>query len=178
MAVAGVEPFSTREQGLSLGRQQALSGALGPEAQAEAFQQFQESPNVAFLREQGLREIGSGLGAAGKLGGGDRLRELTRFGQGLALQDLQNQFNRLGAASAGEENVIRRQQQAAETAAGLRIGAAPTTAGLTQSIGNAQAQGLVSSAAALRGGVQQVAGGVVGGLSGGSAGALQGAFGV
>ena len=94
------------------------------------------------------------------------------------MQDLQNQFNRLGAASAGEENVIRRQQQAAETAAGLRIGAAPTTAGLTQSIGNAQAQGLVSSAAALRGGVQQVAGGVVGGLSGGSAGALQGAFGV
>lgn len=162
-----------------------MSGALGPEAQAQAFQQFQESPNVAFLREQGLREIGSGLGAAGKLGGGDRLRELTKFSQGLALQDLQNQFNRLGATTAGEENVIRRQQQAAGTAGGLRIGAAPTTAGLTQDIGTTQAQGLVNQAAGFRGGVQQVVGGIAGGIAGGAPGgggilpgALQGFAGV
>lgn len=35
--------------------QQALSGALGEEAQREAFASFQESPNVQFLREQGMR---------------------------------------------------------------------------------------------------------------------------
>ena len=178
LAVSDVEPFVNREGGLSLQKQQALSGALGPEAQSIAFQEFQESPNVAFLREQGLREIGSGAGAAGKLGGGDRLRELTKFSQGLALQDLQNQFNRLGVTTAGEENVTRRQQQAAETISGLRIGAAPTTAGLTQGIGNAQAQGLVSRAAGVRGGLGQVAGAVVGGLTGGVSGAAQGFFGV
>jgi hypothetical protein len=86
-------------QGGSFQIQQALSGALGPEAQGLAFEQFQESPGVEFLRNQGLRLIESGAGATGGLGGGDRLRALTEFSQGLALQDLSNQFNRLGAVT-------------------------------------------------------------------------------
>lgn len=72
-------------------RQAALSGALGPEAQAEAFQSFQESPGTSFLREQGLRELES-TGVSG----GNRLRALTEFSQGLALQNLQSQQQQLG----------------------------------------------------------------------------------
>lgn len=72
-------------------RQAALSGALGPEAQAEAFQGFQESPGTSFLREQGLRQLES-TGVSG----GNRLRALTEFSQGLALQNLQSQQQQLG----------------------------------------------------------------------------------
>tara|TARA_R110000744_G_scaffold246942_1_gene363455 strand:- start:21834 stop:22490 length:657 start_codon:yes stop_codon:yes gene_type:complete len=93
-----LQPFITGG-GPSFELQQAQSGALGPEAQAAAFANFQESPGTAFLREQGLRDIESGAGATGGLGGGDRLRELTQFSQGLALQDFGNQFNRLGSVT-------------------------------------------------------------------------------
>jgi hypothetical protein len=158
---------------LSLDKQQALSGALGKEAQAQAFQEFQESPNVQFLREQGLREVGSGVPT-----GGNRLRELTKFSQGLALQDLQNQFNRLGATSAGEENVVRRQQQAATTSAGLRLSAAPVEAGLTTGSSDALAAGITAKAAGARGGLQQLASGFTGGVTGGATGAVEGFFGV
>lgn len=79
--------------------QAALSGARGPEAQEQAFQDFRDSPGQSFLREQGLRMINTGAAATGGLGGGERLRELTRFSQGLAQQDFQNQFNRLGVVS-------------------------------------------------------------------------------
>ncbi len=86
--------------GLEIGQQAqqqqaALSGALGPEAQQAAFTGFQESPGTAFLREQGLREISSQAAVTGQ-GGGNRLRALTDFSQGLALQDLSRQQQQLG----------------------------------------------------------------------------------
>lgn len=76
-------------------KQAALSGALGPEAQAAAFEGFQESPGTQFLREQGLREVSSQSAVTGQ-GGGNRLRALTEFSQGLALQDLNRQQQQLG----------------------------------------------------------------------------------
>jgi uncharacterized protein YneF (UPF0154 family) len=76
--------------------QQALSGALGP----EAFQQaYQESPYIQFLREQGERSTLSGAAATGGLGGGRVQQELVRFGQGLASQGLQQQIQNLSGLS-------------------------------------------------------------------------------
>lgn len=194
LAIGELRPFTEQEAGLSLQRQQALSGALGAEAQSQAFTEFQESPNVAFLREQGLRQIGAGAGAGGGLGGGDRLRELTKFSQGLALQDLEGQFGRLGATALGEEGVLSRRQQAAGGIAGLQAGRSGDfrsgavsadvgglisgISGGIQGIGAAQAATKLGKAAGARAGVQQVASGVVGGLSGGLSGVLQGGFGV
>ncbi len=80
-------------------QQQALSGVLGPEAQAKAYKQYQESPGVAFQREQGTRAATQAAAATGGLGGGSRLKAISEFNQGLALQDFQNQFNRLGAVT-------------------------------------------------------------------------------
>ncbi len=180
------QPFLTQEAGLSLQKQQALSGALGPEAQQQAFADFQEDPGTQFLREQGLRLIGTGAGATGGLGGGERLRELTRFSQGLALQDLSNRFNRLGVTARGEEGVIARRQLAAGTLGGLRAGFGAQQTGLLGEAGRGRAEGLVSGAAGLRGGLTQLVGGITGGISGfqtggltgGLTGALEGAFGV
>jgi hypothetical protein len=152
-------------------QQQALSGALGPEAQAEAFANFQEDPGTEFLREQGLRLIESGAGATGGLGGGDRLRELTKFSQGLALQNLGSRFNQLGAVTGTGLT-------AAQALGGVSGGAASGISQALQAAGAGKAAGITGSAAGLRGGIQQVAGAVAGGATGGGLGALQGGFGV
>ena len=83
--------------GQALQQQLALSGALGP----EAFQQaYQESPQMQFLREQGEQAALRTAAARGGLGGGRVMQELARYGTGLASQDLQNQIANLQALSA------------------------------------------------------------------------------
>lgn len=141
--------------GLEIGQQAqqqqaALSGALGPEAQQAAFQGFQESPGTAFLREQGLREVGSQAALTGQ-GGGNRLRALTEFSQGLALQDLSRQQGQL-------QNLSQQGIQLAGTGAtltGLETGgisaegaarAAEATAG-SQAIQNVIGQGIGAAVA-------------------------------
>jgi hypothetical protein len=166
---AGLQPFVEGGQE-SFQKQQALSGALGPEAQAQAFADFQEDPGTAFAREQGLRLVNSKAGATGQ-GGGERLRELTKFSQGLALQDLSNRFNRLGAVTGTGLT-------AAQAIGGIGSNASSGIGQAIQGIGAAQGAIKTGGAAGLRGGIQQVAGGITGGLSGGFTGAVQGAFGV
>ena len=77
-------------------QQLALSGAMGQDAFDTA---NIESPYTAFLREQGMRANLAGASATGGLGGGNVQKELQRFGQGLASQGLQQQFNNLGSLS-------------------------------------------------------------------------------
>jgi hypothetical protein len=86
-----------REAGTTALQQQlALSGALGQDAFNQA---YQESPQMAFLREQGMRANLAGSAATGGLGGGNVQKELQRFGQGLASQGLQQQIANLGTLS-------------------------------------------------------------------------------
>lgn len=90
------DPYS-QAGGQALQQQMALSGALGP----EAFQQaYQESPQMRFLQEQGERAALRTAGARGGLGGGRVMQELARYGTGLASQDLQNQIANLQSLSA------------------------------------------------------------------------------
>lgn len=123
-----------------LAQQQALPSQLSPlEQQQQAFADFAESPGTQFLREQGLRGVEGRSAALGGLGGGERLKELTRFSQGLALQDFGNQFNRLSALRASGQSAAAglgglRSQQAASTAAGLQ------TAGAARALGGLGAQ--------------------------------------
>lgn len=79
--------------------QAALSGALGPEAQRLAMSSFQESPEQQYLREQGEQAIMRQASATGGVGGSRVLEALQRQGIGLAAQDFQNRFNRLGMVS-------------------------------------------------------------------------------
>ena len=85
----------------ALQQQLALSGALGQDAFDQA---YQESPQMAFLREQGMRANLAGSAATGGLGGGNVQKELQRFGQGLASQGLQQQISNLGALSGQGQN--------------------------------------------------------------------------
>ncbi len=130
---AALQPFAA---GGIEGRAQlnALAGVSGPEAQQAAFQNFQESPGVAFLREQGLRGINQRANSIGRAGG-TRLEAISRFNQGLAVQGL-------------NQNIQQRQQLlgGAQTAA-------TNLAGLNQSGAQAQAANLVAGANAQAGGV-------------------------
>lgn len=95
-----MQPFQQAGQ-TALQQQLALSGALGP----EAFQQaYQESPQIQFLREQGEQGVMRNAAAMGGLGGGNVQKELSRFNQGLASQGLQQQIqNMAGLASQGQQ---------------------------------------------------------------------------
>ena len=98
-----ISPF--QEAGTNALQQQlALSGALGQEAFNAA---YQESPQMAFLREQGMRANLAGAGATGDLGGGNVQKELQRFGQGLASQGLQQQIGNLGQIATQGYNAGR-----------------------------------------------------------------------
>jgi len=132
-------------------QQAALSGALGPEAQAQAFAAFQESPGQSFLREQAERATTRNAAAIGGLGGGNVRRELQRQAIGLAQQDFQNQFNRLGAVTgqglqaAGQVGQLRGQQAGLTGqlgAAGAQLGG--QGAGIAGQLGQAGAQALLS----------------------------------
>jgi len=156
-AAAGedISPFITKEGGPGLQLQQALSGVLGPEAQASAFQDFKESPGVEFLREQGVRGINTESAVTGR-GGGDRLRELTRFSQGLALQDLSNQFSRIGEVSGREEAIVGRQQLAATNLGGLRVTGATAEGEALIEGARGAAEGIVGQAEGRRSGIQGI----------------------
>lgn len=93
-ATGYLDPYNSSGQ-KSMNLQAAYSGALGPEAQKAAFDSFVSSPNMAFLKQQGEESIMNQAAATGGVGGGDVLKELQKFGTGLASQDFQNQFDRL-----------------------------------------------------------------------------------
>jgi hypothetical protein len=143
-------PFITGGSG-AFQQQQALSGALGPAAQAEAFNAYQESPSVQFLREQGLRDVRRQAIGRGGLASGETLKELTKFSQGLALQDFASQFNRLGSVSGAGLG-------AAQALAGVGSQAAVTQAGLIGQAGQARALGVLGQQYATSQGLQQLSG--------------------
>lgn len=110
-AEAMFDPYSQAGT-TALQQQLALSGALGQDAFNQA---YQESPQMAFLREQGMRANLSGAAATGGLGGGNVQKELQRFGQGLASQGLQQQIENLGALSGQGFNAATNASNVATT---------------------------------------------------------------
>jgi hypothetical protein len=105
--------------------QSALSGAMGPEAQQQAFAQYQQSPGVAFAQKEAERALLRNASATGGLGGGNVLRDLTQLAAGTFMQDFGNQFNRIGT-------VADRGLSTATTGAGLQGQQAQVQAGLGQ----------------------------------------------
>ena len=151
------EPF--RQAGLgALQQQQALLGLSGQETQARAFQQFQESPGQAFLRERGEQSLLRNASAIGGLGGGRVRSELQQQGIGFAQQDLQNQLARLGTI-AGQGQAIT------GNIAQLGAGTSANIGNLLQSQGQAQAGGILGAGAAQSRFAQQAGGAIAGGLA-------------
>lgn len=109
--------------------QAALSGALGPEAQAQAFANYQTSPGVEFAQKEAERALLRNASATGGLGGGNVLRDLTQLAAGTFMQDYNNHFNQIGS-------VADRGYGSATTGAGLQGQQGQVQAGLGQFAAN------------------------------------------
>ncbi len=109
---AGIQQFTPL--GLQAQQQQAaLSGVLGQEAFDRA---FNDNPAFNFLLQQGVDARTAAAAATGGVGGGELQKELTRFGQGLGAQNLQQQIQ--------NANLLSGQGLQAATAGGQLLGQA------------------------------------------------------
>lgn len=114
--------------------------------EASLGQGFQQSPGYQFAFGEGVNAIDRGASARGLLNSGARLRELTRFGQGMANQEFGNYQNRLAAlAGIGQTATGQTAQLGAQTAG--NVGNAMMAGG------QAAAQGQIGQANAILGGI-------------------------
>jgi len=112
--IAGIEAGMTQAQNTlnpytaqgskAFDLQAALSGALGPAAQKQAFDNYNQSPEMAYALSQAEKGITRNSAATGGLKGGNVLDALQRNAIGMAQQDYGNAFNRLGSLSAMGHN--------------------------------------------------------------------------
>lgn len=109
--------------------QAALSGALGGQAQSEAFNQYQESPGFQYLLDNSERALRRNAAATGGLGGGNVQRALSENAIGLAAQDFDNNFNRLSTISD-------RGMQSASQLGGYDMALGDALAGVTTNASN------------------------------------------
>ena len=145
-AEQGFQPYMQGGQAAQA-QLEALSGVRGQEAFNQA---YQESPYMAFLREQGMRANLAGASATGGLGGGNVQKELARFGQGLASQGLQQQIQNL-------QGLTGQGLQAASGAGQYASGGAGQLANLSQLQGT-QSLGAMQNVGQGLAGLGQVAG--------------------
>ncbi len=147
IAGAELQPFAQGgTQAFNL--QAAQSGALGPEAQQQAFADFTSSPGQQFIRERGLQDVLRSSAAIGGLGGGNVREELLRRGQGFAAQEFGSQFDRLGALSR------------------VGFGAAGQRAGLAERTGQIGGQAILGTGRDLSAGRTRAGEGIAGAVSG------------
>lgn len=133
-----INPYAIAGQD-ALRTQRALAGLDGQAAFDAA---YQESPQMAFLREQGERAALRNAAATGGLGGGNVLKELTRYNTGLASQDLQNQIANINQLSGRGFN-------AATQMAGLNLNTGLPAANAINTLGINLATGRTDAATKL-----------------------------
>lgn len=140
-ARSGYDPYR-QTGGQAFDAVSALSGALGSDAQQTAYNNFNESPGQAWLREQGERSVLRNAAATGGLGSGRVLKELQREGMGLAAQDFDNYYNRLAGLADVGMRATDAQSGIDQTAAGMENNRGVALAGINQ----AQGQGNLNTA--------------------------------
>lgn len=142
-AMGRYEPYSTAGQA-AIQQEAALSGALGPEAQAEAQAAFNESPGQKYLREQQEKALLRSSAAIGGLGGGAVRTALQEQAMNIASTQQQQYLENLrsiagrGQQVAGAEAGLLQQQGL--TGAGITTGASQQLAGIAQQLGLSQAE--------------------------------------
>ena len=108
----------------SLGQQQALSGALGPEAQQAAYDAIQGSAGFQSMLAQGERGILQNATATGGVRGGDTQGALARYSPQLLGQAIDQRYSQLGGLT----------QMGQASAAGVGAGAMNLGAGMSNTI--------------------------------------------
>jgi len=145
----------------------ALSGALGPEAQQQAIDAQVDSPFTQFIEQRGRAQIGQGFASGGGLGGGERLRALTEFGQGVATQSLSTQLQNLRNVRQGGFNATANIADLMAQASGARAGGV-----------RGEGLALLNAAGAEAGGIRGAGGARANAITGATGARAQGGFGV
>lgn len=140
--------------------QAALSGSLGPQAQQQAYANYQQSPGVQFALDQSERALTRNAAALGGLGGGNVRDALVRNATGYALQDFDNSFNRIGtvadrgfnasgqmAGMTGQEAAI--QSNLGQASAGIPLQVAGQQSGYQMGAGQSIANNVGATSSAL-----------------------------
>ena len=91
-------PYQQAGRG-AIQQQQALVGALGPEAQRAAISQIENSPEFAVQMKQGEDAILANASATGGLRGGNTQAALAQFRPQLLSQLINQRFEQLGGLS-------------------------------------------------------------------------------
>lgn len=96
-AIAALNPFVTSGTAAN----QRLSGLLGLSGDSgSALETLQNSPGYQFRLQEGTKAQNRSLGSQGKLFSGQALKAAQEFGQGLADQTYNDEFNRLNSVSS------------------------------------------------------------------------------
>jgi hypothetical protein len=143
--LSGFDPY-TQSGAANVGLQDALTGALGADAQAQAIANYQESPYVDAVRSNAERAIMRNAAARGGIGSGNTLDQLYQNAAGLFMNDYNN---RIGQLNAGANRGLTAQGQKAGIGANLAQGEAAAMGNLySQSAGiPLQASGMQANAA-------------------------------
>jgi len=116
----------------AIGQQQALLGLSGPQAQQEAIQALQSSPQFQALTQQGETALLQNAAATGGVRGGNLAGALAQFRPQMLSQLIESQYGRLGGlAQLGQASA------AGTGSAGLQTGS--NISNLLGQIGQAQA---------------------------------------
>lgn len=111
-AINRFEPYAQGGQA-AYQRELAFTGALGPEAQAQAFEDYQASPGQEWARNQQEQSLLRNQSAVGGLGGGNVLTALQEQAAGIASQNYQQDLGNL-------RSLAGRGQEAAGAQAGIQ----------------------------------------------------------
>lgn len=135
--------------------QGANSLADGPDLSIDAPRQtdITQTPGYQFRFGEGVRAIDSGAAAGGRIMSGAAIRRLNDFGQGLAGEEWNNQYNRLaaiaGVGQTASQTITGANQQIGSQAAGLTTQGANALASGALNVGNARASSYLNRTSTL-----------------------------
>ena len=151
----GLDPNSLEGIDQQIAQLQAQIGA-GTGGQVPDYSAFFKSPGYQFRLDEGIRASDRSAAARGMLMSGGHMRELQRYGQGLASSEFGNYANRLAAiAGIGQSATFGSGQLGGQIAG--QVG--QSAANIGQSImagGTAQASGIIGGANAFSQGIGNV----------------------
>lgn len=149
-----VSPYIQAGTG-ALEQQQALSGALGPEAQQAAIAGIQAGPGFQSALQQGETSILQNAAATGGLRGGNTQAALAQFSPQLLQQAIGQQYGQLGGLSGMG-------MQAASGLGSAGMGMGQDIAGSLAGIGDVGAQEALGGYNLQKGFVGDIFGGLLG----------------
>lgn len=157
---SGTNALATLQSQIGIG----ANGAFNPNAPlVKPFTQadFQSSPGYGFQMSQGIDAIQNSASAAGGIKGGNTLKSLDTFGQGIANQDWWNAYNAYTQRQQQQYGMINNFVGSGQNAA-AGLGAISANVGNQVGsnmigAGNALAAGQVGSANATTGGLNSLA---------------------